>query len=167
MKRIVCALITVILLLSLSSCTGSVESTIAFYYRTKQISYDSENGVIAAEHREAAELSNNLWAVLNLYLQGPQTAHLASPFPDGSAVVWMNQTEEKIILYMNDDFSKMTGVDLILACACLSKTLINLTGTDTVTIYGEETNLDGNSEISISKENLLLLDRYLAPVSED
>lgn len=165
MKRIACFLFAVILLSSTCACSAKesdMQVPAFFYYCTATISYDSDTGVIASEVRETEGFGGDLMSILNLYLQGPLSNQLSSPFPNGSRVEWLNQIGPEITLIVNQPFAQLTGIDLTLACACLSKTLFSLTDAQTLKIHGGHTNLDGNDYIILTRDSLLLLDDHPA-----
>lgn len=170
MRRIACLFFTVILLFSLCACSRNeshVQKPADFFYCTAAISYDSETGVIAAEVRETESLGDDLTSVLNLYLLGPQSDQLRSPFPDGSCVERLMQKETEVTLIMSQPFAQQTGIELTLACACLSKTVFSLADVQTLTIRGGDTNLDGNGHITLTRDSLLLLDENYTLKSEN
>jgi len=62
----------------------------------------------------------------------------------------------KIVLC--DEFATLKGLDLTIACACLSRTVIALTGCHEVIISAESMQLDGKNFITLSRDSYLLLD---------
>lgn len=161
MRRMICLLFTITLLFSLCACSDedtNMQVPAKFYYCSRTISYDSETGVIDSEVREIKALANDITSILNLYLEGPRSDQLTSPFPDGSCVERLNQNGTEVTLLMSKPFTQLTGLDLTLAFACLSKTVFSLTDAQTLTIRGGNINLDGNSHITLTRDSLLLLD---------
>lgn len=161
MRRMICLFFAVMLLFSLCACSErdtDLQVPANFYYCTKTISYDSETGVIGSEVREIKTLANDLTSILNLYLKGPQSDQLVSPFPDGSCVERHSQNGTEITLIMSRPFAQLTGLELTLACACLGKTVFSLTDAQTLTIHADNIYLDGNSHITLTRDSLLLLD---------
>jgi len=53
-------------------------------------------------------------------------------------------------------------LDLTIACACLTATVCDMTGVQSVTIQTENRLLDGNKSITMTWENILLLDSNAA-----
>ena len=62
------------------------------------------------------------------------------------------------MIVLSDFFSALTGMDLTLACACLTLTACELTGAKGITVSTETTLLDGNRSVSMTVEEVLLLD---------
>ncbi len=163
MKRIACFLFALMSLFSMCACSAddsNIQVPALFYYCAATISYDSETGIIDSEIRETANFQDDLMSILNHYLQGPQSHQLSSPFPDGSCVEWLNQVGTEITLIISQSFTKLTGINLTLACACLSKTLFSLTDAQTIKIHAGHITLDGNDYITLTRDSLLLLDDH-------
>lgn len=164
MKRFLCLMIAVILLLSVTACSDNdneLQMPANFYYCTAEIEYDSEHGVFASEVRETAQYYDDFTALINHYMQGPSSSGLVSPFPVGSRVVQINQNDSEIVLVMNLQFAQLTGLNLSLACACLSKTIFSLTSAETATIRCRDSSLDGKASINMNRDSFLLQDKAL------
>lgn len=165
MKRIACFLFALMLLFSICACSAddsNIQVPAVFFYCAETVSYNSETGVIDSEVRETESFHGDLRSILNHYLQGPKSQQLNSPFPDGSCVEWLNQVGTEITLIISQPFTKLTGIHLTLACACLSKTLFSLTDAETLKIYGGHMALDSNNYITLTRDSLLLLDDHPA-----
>lgn len=166
MKRNVYFILAVLLMLSFPGCSGkdnTIERPADFYYCTSSISFDTALGVIASETREIAILEQDLTALINHYLCGPKASNLTSPFPSGSAVLWINQSDSEITLVMNQQFTQLTGLNLSLACSCLSKTIFSFSDVESITIRAHNTNLDGMKSITMNRDSILIQDRIIKP----
>ena len=97
-------------------------------------------------------------------MRGPSATDLTSPFPTGSAVLWINQNDDGIILVMNQQFSQLTGINLSLACSCLSKTVFSVLDTESITIRCRESTLDGNETITMTRDSILIQDKARTPL---
>lgn len=160
MKRGICILLA-LALLSLTGCandTGRFQEPVSFYYVREEFTYGTADGVIAGEIREAAGLSGDRRQLLNRYLEGPDSAELISPFPAGVRVVELKAEESRLTVVVSDAFAQLTGLDLTVACACLTKTAIGITGCTVVTIQAETAMLDGSKSVTMDEASLFLLD---------
>lgn len=159
MKKLLCILL-VLCMLPLYGCAQPevpIENPVFFYYRQKTVTYDDENGVIAKELRDAGARLDDISYLLEQYLQGPESETLLRTFPRGSRVSLRVQ-EDTAVIVVNRNFATLTGIDLSLACACLTLTVCELTGTEYALIQGQDALLDGNQSIHMSKNSILLLD---------
>lgn len=159
MRKFICFVMSMVLLLCLSGCNkknDSMENPASFYYRNAVITYDSSQAVIAPEVRDVAD--RNLSAFINLYLAGPTSEYLVSPFPAGVSVYFIVQNNNRLYIGLNQPFDTLSGMDLTIACACLYKTMSELTQCDTIEISVNGGTLNGSSSIVIDQNNLLLLD---------
>ena len=154
MKKLLCILLA-LCLLPLFGCAqpeDPIENPVFFYYRQKTLTYDNENSVITKELRDAGRRADDISYLLEQYLRGPQ-----STFPRGSRITLQVQ-EDTAVIVVNSNFATLTGIDLTLACACLTLTVCELTGTEHALIQGQDMLLDGNQSIAMSRSSILLLD---------
>lgn len=164
MKKRICLLLCICLLFPLIGCAGSTEESenqFSFYYRRENVSFGTENGVIAPEIRELTAEKADLNAILDVYFGGPLDSAFQSPFPRESRLLDYSCSEEEITLTMNDAFSALSGVELTIACSCIAKTLLELTGTSRITIQAEDALLDGAQTITLTDGDLCLYDDSL------
>lgn len=163
MKRILISLIVATILLSGCNTTAEkVNDPVNFYYCTKSIAYNSADGVISHEVREAAELRDEHMDLLHVYLQGPTSEHLASPFPNDTDIMSVEVLNGVCSVTLTEHFAVLTGIDLTVACTCLSMTVMELTGTQIVEIKSFQNELDGQKSITMNRDNLLFMDNSTA-----
>jgi len=161
MKRMIVLICVLVLIAVLCGCTKNntdIKAPVNFFYANKEIVYNTESSVLSAEVREYAGLEENTIGLFDLYLRGPSSENLYSPFPVGSSVVNTIQSGKNLHIILNDSFATLKGLDLTIACACLSMTAMELTGCDVVEISSENALLDENQSITITRESLQLID---------
>ena len=159
MKRLICVLLAAALLLALASCGTNAGDPVAFYYLRgpEDYVYGAQDGVIVMEERAVSGHGEDLNYLLQLYLDGPLDSSLTSPFPQGSQPVRIELSGGVLLLEMNRDFAALEGLDLTLACACLSSTLFSLTDAEQVTITSATSQGEPRS-ITLTRDSLTLLD---------
>ena len=160
MKRFLLILLSVLLLLTMFGCTQeeALEKPVNFYYRRSNIEYKQEGGVIAAEQRESLGHETDVRYLLSEYLKGPASGGLQQVFPEGMTIVSMYYEDKNIKMTFSFHLAELTGMDLTIACACLTMTVMELTGAESVQIYAAGTLLDEYQSITMDKNSLLLLD---------
>ena len=134
------------------------KKAVLFYYLRSDITYTGSNGVIAAEIPDNPDGSADLIQLLEQYLTGPEHDGLRSPFPEGILLLKAEQYEGTVYLEFNDRLASLSGMDLTLACACITKTCLNLTDATSVSICAEGVSLDGAAQITMTAESLVLLE---------
>lgn len=137
-----------------------IESPVNFYYFTDPVNYNVATGVISAEIRDQSG-HRDLLSLLNLYVKGPVTSGFRSPFPAGIQVLKIDCQPSSTVVRMNDAFAALSGHNLTLACACISKTVMDLTGCTSVRIQTESLPLDANAYIEMTNRDFLFLDEYI------
>lgn len=160
MKRI-CVLFLCLLLLILCACGSQKEELLEptpFYYCAKEISYNDQSGVIRAEQREAVRFQGNLGALLRAYLLGPNDPQLQTLIPSGVTVISYAIDGSCAMVTLSKDFSKLTGIKLSTACSSMLMTVHEYAGIDTLCVRAENSLLDDKDEITVTMEDILLLD---------
>ena len=160
MKRIIIILTIVALLISFIGCTKNTENfdqPAQFYYKWAS----TEDALFGAETREIKSYSDDLLAVANFYFTGPDSDAYVNVFPDGLHALSLEVQENKLMLLLNDELSTLSGLELSIACACMSMTLLELTGCTEIVIKAESKLLDGKASISMKLDDLYLLDTLI------
>ncbi|MBE6974902.1 MAG: hypothetical protein E7436_05375 [Ruminococcaceae bacterium] len=162
MKRWICLLLA-ILCLPLWGCQEEETPLLDpfnGYYRRAELTHGSADSVIAALPIEGAGLKGDHLALLNIYLSHRPDPFYAPTFPEGTQLLIMELEYNTADLLLSSNISELSGLDLTVACVCLTKTVIELTGVDTVIIRARGTTLDGASYISMDLSSIYLLDDY-------
>lgn len=161
MKRIFCLILAISLLFLLPGCKDKEEpilEPVNFYYRNAEISFDSSNGLISAQVTESAGYDRKFLDIINFYLKGPIQDHYNRTFPTGTQALSLEFIGANAQVVVTNDFARLSGIDLSIACACLSMTVMELTSSSSVTIRAESTTLGGNDSITMGIDNILLFD---------
>lgn len=132
-----------------------------FYYRRTDTAYGTVDGIIAGEQRELALTHDDLGAILALYFRGPESPELESPFPRDTAVTDWSVEGDVLTLTMADSFAAINGVELSVACTCITKTLVGLTDVRQVRFQVENGLLGGEKILTMSEELISLSDDSL------
>lgn len=148
MKKFIAILLVCLLL---TGCGSRIKEPVTFYYTRTSYQEDMQN-IIATEERESTGHRQDLTYLMALYFMGPASDDLASPIPRGVSLLHVSMEGGKIILELTDTEKSMTDSQFSLACACLSLTCLNITLADSVTI------VSGNRSVTMTAENLVLLD---------
>ncbi len=156
-KGIVLLLVISLLLCGCSS--GVEEETVAFYYPVLEMDYSIGTSYLQAEIRSKAVTGYILTDILNLYLQGPNDRYTyAMPFQYNTKVHALVIENGVMELTLTRGFATYTGLPLTIACACIAKTAIELTGVDSVKIKAYQSTLDGAAYIEMNRNSLLLIE---------
>lgn len=161
MKRSLMIILILSLAAALWGCTGDQEEIldpVHFYYPKTDISFNTDDGVIGAETREASGCRENPTYLISVYLQGPQSEDFRRIYPAGTRLLSLKIVNNEARLLLSDSIAQLTGVDLTLACACLTVTAMELTGAQSVRIQAVNETLNGQDSITMDGSTLLLLD---------
>ena len=159
MKRCICFFIIIALSLGLIGCAKpkeTIQEPTRGYYCTDPNDYKNTRKVIEFEVFDAEAYNDDLQLLLNDYLKGPKSDKLTNPFPDSCAVESINIHGDEVHLVLNTRFARLTGVDLMLACACISLTLFALSDCNSVYFSVPNILLDGQREIIMQRDDIIL-----------
>ena len=171
MKRMICLLLSLSLLLGLPACAHHVDAPkepVRFYYprHIDHFQYSDPDGVITHELRESAGYTERYTYLLNLYLRGPVTQELQDPFPVGTSVLSLELDPSSAELILTDSFAQLSGMDLTVACACLTLTVHGLTGAETLTITTQNRKLEPDGKIVMKLSDILFMDNSTEAVRD-
>ncbi len=162
MKRLVCIVAILSLSLSLFGCKSNeppeIPDAANFYYITTDLRYDEKDGFISPERRDVKGSADDLHTLINLYLAGPTTEQLVSPFPANTVVKDITHKNSIFSITLSNEFAKLTEYDLSVACACLTLTIQEFVDSNLVQISAEDAELDGNKHITMNAESIVLFD---------
>lgn len=162
MKRLLCVLLALGLLFSGCAIAGQgPREPVTFYYLRSDFRYGQADGVITGEARESAGHAGELGYLLGLYLMGPADESLRSPLPQDTRLLELTQGAEEVRLTLSDTGKALTESAFTLAAACLSLTVMELTGTKAVTIES------GQRSVTMTAENLTMFDDSAAAVATE
>ena len=161
MRRISCTILALLLASSLYGCgkKDNIRVPVNFYYCTNLINYNSSDGVVSCEIRDASGYESNHTELLSLYLKGPVSDGFRSPFPTNVQIESLKQSNDAVTIILSNDFFQLTGRDQTLAHTCLSLTVMDLYQCETVQITSADL-LSNNSYIELNRDDFLFLDEY-------
>lgn len=160
MKQWICSFLIIASILCLCGCdTDTDNPSVNFYYVRNVYSYGAQDSVVVAEVYSAADYSD-VKEILGVYLTGPQDVALASPFPDGTEVLEYTYNNTTAHITLSSHIAALSKVNQVLACACMARTVMELTGVETVNFQSDSSNFTRMEPITISKDSVVLYDNY-------
>ena len=145
MKRLICMMLSLLLLSGCGILGDRIKEPVTFYYiRTD---YQKDMGsVIDSEIREASGHRYDLPYLLALYSMGPSREDLQSPFPANTRITPTEHTEAGIVLSLTGALDSMTDAEYTLASACLAMTFMEVTDTAQITVASEDRSVTINTQ---------------------
>lgn len=171
MKRMICLLLALVLLLLPLGCgKNKARITLHFYYPLQNYGYDIEDGRFYSQSaREDIREDVAYYSarqVIGIYLKGPVDSALTNPFPAGTELLDLYYEGNILYLTLSDSFSALSGIPMIMASSCLAKTALTLIKASEVRIRCESELLDGNAEIVIQADSFVFDDQITTTDSQ-
>lgn len=161
MKQILSVLLILCLIFALSSCTNNRSNTVnqvTYYYRTAEVEFGPESSMIAAEIRNIKGYTDDYPHLVEQYLYGPVSDDCVSPYPAGITLEELNIDDNKVQIMLSPHLALLSGAELMTACACLAKTLMELTGLKTIQISADSGLLNGMEVITLTEDDFVYWD---------
>lgn len=161
MRKLCLFLCCVLMFHMLAACGTKSEDfkvPVRYYFNNKEIAYNTQNGVIQAEIREGADLHGNLTAYLHSYLRGPFSSNFSRIIPSDVYLVSCNVNGETAEIVFSNQFSKLTGVELVSACSALMLSVNAFAGVDTICISTKNSLIDEKDVFVITMDEIVLTD---------
>ncbi len=163
MKR--CIILIAVLLFTLSACSNQrreIHEPVNYYYLSTNPQLQSGGSMISCEIRDKFGHTNDYTYLLEDYLLGPKSAESVSPFPAGTGLIHFDLVKDTALVNLTSHLALLKGHKLTMACACLGRTVLEITGMKSVQISAQGELLDGKEYISITSSNLALIDSYVS-----
>ena len=163
MKSFLCLILTFVLLLSLCSCGETGKGQATFYYQRIEFDFGSDTGVFVPEVHDVSGHEEDLRYLISLYLRGPTDQELTLPFPNGTILVELEQTDTELTVVLSSGAATLAPLDLITACGCLAKTCFAISNAQTVHI-GSLPSVSGQQvDITFNRDSILLTSNEILP----
>lgn len=160
MKRFTFLLLCTVLVLT--GCSQKPHSSASemvrpasFYYLSDSGSYHTPTGSLMAELRDLGD-SSSMEQIVSLYLSGPNSEHLWSPFLPGTVMEEVTLEGTVLRLTPGAEFFSLQGADLTLAAACLVHTMTQLPGVEAVVLQASNARFTDLVNRELTTEDFLL-----------
>ncbi len=168
MKRLIC-IILILCIFTLSGChtqnADAYTDPVYFYYPYEDPDLYSQEDALAYEIREGAQITT-VTELIQLYFEGPERNDLYSPFPEEGTVLECTLSGSLIRITLSTQFNQLIGLQLTMATSCLALTLLNSKNLSVVEINIPADDGSIARSFSLSRENIVLKDSYVALPAE-
>lgn len=163
MKKAVTLLLIFATIFALVGCKQNPkreDNNVVFYFRTAETTFGTNDGIFATESRNVP--SRDEQSVLKAYLKGPKSENLRSPFPENIALDNYVSGPARTTLVLSEHISQLPDHELTIACACIAKTVFDLTDTRSVEIKSDAGLIGGMQSIVLIRNDLIIYDDYFS-----
>ena len=142
MKKVIAIVLILCLALGCTGCRlpfGIGNETVVFYYEQAQYQYGEPDAVIFGEERDITGHVSDMQYLLSLYMMGPISDTLHSPFPTGMQVLDVKVRMDLVRITVSEELNTLSDARYSLALACLAMTCLELSEQESVVIVcGED-----------------------------
>lgn len=163
MKNVAC-IILIIFTVLFAGCNQAAERNtnyVTFYYINNEIKYGTTSGIITSTVPDLKDVINDHRKVLEIYFNGPTNYDCISPFPAGITLEDLQVDSSKAEILLSPHMATLSGASMTVALACLTRTVIELTGVDTVDIRIQNNKINGADSITLTLNSFLFWDDIL------
>lgn len=160
-RKLIAVSLALLMVLSLAACSTpkqELKDPVTFYYRRSEPVYGQSDGVVAPEQREAQGHKDDLDWLLAEYFSGCTSEELHIPFPKGTSVTDWSIADNTLTVVLSENFGQLSGVDLTVACSCISMTFLELAEVEAVEICAENSRLNGEESLLFTADTFHLSD---------
>lgn len=153
MRKTICITMAVCLLSLFTGCTNTASTpndSVVFYYIHNDLEYGTDSGVVTSTVVEEIEVGTDYYALLEKYFNGPTNYDCISPFPAGITLEELNVDNNKAQLLLSPHMATLSGASMTVALACLTRTVVELTGVSTVQIEIQNNQILGADSLTLS-----------------
>ena len=153
MKKLISSVLIFAAIMLFTGCQNTktdLSDTVTFYYIHNEPAYGTLHGIMAANVIELDDPQPNYDVLLDQYLGGHADEDCISPFPSGTKLENLEIGNEKAQLVLSPHMSALSGADLTVAFACLTRTVIELTDVKTVQIKIMDNQINGSDFVTFT-----------------
>lgn len=154
MKRMTLFLLCLCLLLSACTVPVTDPGTVFYYPRSET---ESLSEPFASESRDIPRYTE-MTKLLALYCGGPVTSGLENTLPPDTTVLSWDLHDGKLWLNFDSSLAQLSGIELTVAAACLSKTFLERLDAHTLVLTAQGALLNGETALQLSTQDLNLQD---------
>lgn len=166
MKRAISLMIVCIIFLFHSACSAQKETYVTFYYKAATSDDSFPVSLIVSEERMHSVSRNDYSVLLQRYLAGPQDPRNESPFPAGTTLNRLTFSKKRAYITLSDEIASLSGTELSVACACLTKTIEEMTGVESVELSLVSSLINNDPYIILRSSDFAVLDDFSAYLTQ-
>ena len=168
-RRMTALLLFAVILSLFAGCGTEPENkdtkAVEVYYVTELNGAGNIDPIRAETHQipEGLSIAEMAKTIVTLLLDGPQSLELSNSFPAGTRVLSCNVEAGHALVNLSEQYGELSGMDLTIADYCITLSLCQLDGIETVSVTVNGKPLPYRDRQVFSAEDVLLSSRIEAP----
>lgn len=161
MRKLICYITAGVLIILSTGCNKAPDlnsNTVVFYYIYNEIEYGTSSGVITPTIVETQEDTGDYEKLLKRYFRGSTNYDCISPFPAGITLEELQIYHDKAQILLSPHLATISGSQLTIALACLTRTVIEMSNVKTVEIRIQNNQINGADSLTLSLNNFTYFD---------
>lgn len=152
MKKTLLVALVFLCLFNTCGCAHNISDKTSFYYCSADYQFGKDASVIQSEVRDISGHEGELSYLISLYLAGPSSKKLESPFPKNIKLISADLENKHLNIELSYWGKQFSEADFVLACACMTLSTMEFADAEQVTI------ISGEKSITMERADLLLYD---------
>lgn len=162
MVRRIMALFLLVPLILLTGCHVEMQNesgeSVRFYYLVTDARLETGEGPADWELFDIQGHETDYEWILANYFAGPSTEGLTAPFPKTTSLISVEVLDGVAYVNASKELAQLTGIDVTIACSCITMTCLQLEGIESVVIRADGWDLNGRHMVSMNADSLILED---------
>lgn len=164
MKKMICAFLAVLLLLSAAGCGEAKQKQeqmlhpVDYYFVRKDTTFGTQDGVLTAQTVDFGDQTPDLTGVMERYLTMTAPEGTELPFPADTELLSAAFANNTATIQLSGGYAELSGIHATLADACLAKTALAFTGAEKVQLTVCDAAGETLHSKKITENDILLFD---------
>jgi len=163
MKKLLLILLSFILVANLCGCTSDDNhdaGAISFYYLQDNIDFSATSPLLTNSVFKTKGTNQDLRSIFQHYLTSPAPDNCVSPFPPGTELIFLDVESNQASVTLTEHIKSLPAVRQTIAYACITKTLIELAGVNSVQIIIVDSDTDSQEVYNFTNDSFSYSDSF-------
>lgn len=165
MKKKLALILAVCMFICLCSCdthSNDIQYPVTYYYLRQKVAYSSTDPLIVPYIAEGTGHEGDYQYLVGQFVSGSPESKYVSPFPAGTQLEELRLENKRVQVVLSSQMAELNSVSMMVAFACLTKTIADMTGIQTVQIRITDNLINGEESITLSPNSFSYFDSVAA-----
>lgn len=163
MKKLLYFLLLFSLAVNFCGCAANNNQnagTISFYYLRNNADFSATSPLLINSAYKTNDTNQDLQPIFRYYLTAPAPDNCVSPFPLGTELVSLDIESNQVSVTLTQHIKSLSAARQTIAYACITKTLIELAGVESVQIIITGSDTDSQTIYNFTNDSFTYSDSF-------